>query len=106
MIDVAPAGTPAAAARGVGATVASYDISFEPRALTIPAGTDVTVTLPNAGVTPHTFSTDALGSSVNIEPGETKTVAITAPESEYEYCCNVPGHREAGMVGTLTAEEP
>ena len=99
----APAGTPSAAG-ATSATVESYDIYFEPKELTIPAGTDVTVTLPNEGVTLHNFSIDALGISVDIAPGETKTVTINAPAGSYEYYCNVPGHKEAGMVGTLTVQ--
>jgi uncharacterized cupredoxin-like copper-binding protein len=113
--DVTPAGattgaTPAAggeeAAAGVGAgeavTVESYDIYFEPAELTIPADTDVTVSLPNAGAAPHNFSIDELGISVDIAPGATEETVINAPAGTYEYYCNVPGHKEAGMVGTLT----
>jgi hypothetical protein len=47
-----PAGTPSTAAGGAGATMESYDISFETRELMIPAGTEAPLTLPNAGVTP------------------------------------------------------
>ena len=99
-----PAGTPAAAAGGAGGTVESYDIYFEPSELAIPAGTDVTRTLPNEGVTLHNFSLDALGVSVDIAPGTTETVTINAPAGSYQYDCNVPGHKQAGMVGTLTAQ--
>jgi uncharacterized cupredoxin-like copper-binding protein len=62
------------------------------------------VTLPNDGVTLHNFSIDALGISVDIAPGATETVTINAPAGSYEYYCNVPGHKEAGMVGTLTVQ--
>jgi uncharacterized cupredoxin-like copper-binding protein/uncharacterized protein (DUF305 family) len=99
-----PAGTPDAAAGGAGATVESYDIYFEPRELTIPAGTEVILTLPNEGVTLHNFSIDALGISVDIAPGATEQVVINAPAGTYDYYCNVPGHKEAGMVGAVTAE--
>ena len=54
---------------------------------------------------PHNFSIDALGIDVDIAPGATKQVVINAPAGEYEYYCNVPGHKEAGMVGTLTVSE-
>ena len=78
--DMAYAGTVVASGRGWGyaPTVESYDIYFEPKQLAIPAGTDVTVTLPNEGVTLHNFSIDALGISVDIAPGKTKTVTINA----------------------------
>ena len=100
----ASAGTPSAAATAASATIESYDIYFEPKELTIPAGTDVTVTLPNDGMTLHNFSIDALDINVDIAPGETKTVTINAPAGSYEYYCNVPGHKPAGMVGTLTVQ--
>jgi uncharacterized cupredoxin-like copper-binding protein len=97
-------GTPAAAASGAGATVEAYDIYFEPRELTISAGTDVILTLPNEGVTLHNFSIDVLGISVDIPAGATETVTINAPAGSYEYYCNVPGHKPAGMVGTLIVQ--
>lgn len=100
----ASAGTPSAAATAASATIESYDIYFEPKELTIPAGADVTVTLPNDGMTLHNFSIDALDINVDIAPGETKTVTINAPAGSYEYYCNVPGHKPAGMVGTLTVQ--
>ena len=94
----------AAAGAGEALEVESYDIYFEPDQLSIPADTDVTVSLPNAGVTLHNFSIDELGISVDIAPGATEETVINAPAGEYEYYCNVPGHKPAGMVGTLTVE--
>src|SRR5215207_5494125 len=59
--------------------IVSHDIFFEPSKVTIPANTDVTVNLPNEGVTPHNFSIDALGIDVDIAPGATEHVVINAP---------------------------
>ena len=84
--------------------VESYDIYFEPTAFTIPADTDVTVTLPNEGVTLHNFAIDELGIDVDIAPGTTEETVINAPAGTYEYYCNVPGHKAAGMLGTMTVE--
>jgi len=101
--------TPAASASGGSAaaqefTVTSHDIYFEPKELEIPADTDVKVLLPNQGAAPHNFSIDALKISVDMAPGEEKDATINAPAGEYEYYCNVPGHKQAGMVGKLTAK--
>lgn len=85
-------------------TVTSFDIYFEPKEVTIPADTDVTFTLPNNGVTLHNFAIDALGIDVDQPPGATETVVINAPPGSYEYYCNVPGHKAAGMFGTLIVE--
>jgi uncharacterized cupredoxin-like copper-binding protein len=93
----------AAAAQTV--DIAAYDIYFEPQEVTIPANTDVTVNLPNDGVAPHNFSIDELGIDIDLPAGETQEIVINAPAGEYEYYCNVPGHKEAGMVGTLIVSE-
>ena len=84
-------------------TVESHDIFFDPKEIEIPSGQDITILLPNLGASPHNFSIDELGISVDIAPGETKEVTVNAPEGTYEYYCNIPGHKEAGMVGTLVA---
>jgi nitrite reductase (NO-forming) len=108
----APTPAPAEASPGAGGeagdvatsdqfTVESHDIFFTPTEIEVPSDTEVTILLPNLGAAPHNFSIDELDISVDIAPGETKEVTITAPEGEYEYYCNIPGHKEAGMVGTL-----
>ena len=111
--EAAAAGTPApvaaspAAGTPVGAAayeVVLNDIFFTPSELTIPADTPVTISLPNNGAASHNFSIDELDISIDLAPGEVKEVEINAPAGVYEYYCNVPGHREAGMVGTLTVE--
>ncbi len=100
--EAAAAAAPAAAAEPV--TIVSHDIFFDPKDVTIPADTDVKISLPNEGVTLHDFSIDALGISVSIDPGATQEVVINAPAGTYEYYCNIPGHKAAGMVGTLTVK--
>ena len=94
----------AAAGEGAGEAVEveSYDIYFEPKEFSISANTDVTVRLPNEGAAPHNFSIDELGISIDIAPGATEETVINAPAGTYEYYCDVPGHKQAGMVGTLT----
>jgi len=85
--------------------VALVDIAFEPPELTIAANTDVTINLVNSGVLPHSFDIDALGiNSGEIAAGQSGTVTINAAPGTYEYYCIVPGHKEAGMVGTLTVQ--
>ena len=100
-----PAGTPSTAAGGAGATIESYDIYFEPKALTIPAGTEVTLTLPNEGVTLHNFSIDALGISVDIAPGATEQVVINAPAGDVRVLLQrARGTRRLAWSALLTAE--
>jgi glucose/arabinose dehydrogenase/plastocyanin len=103
----AEAGTPAASTGGGAAqetTVELVDIAFVPDELTIPANTDVTVSLPNTGAALHTFTIEELGIDVEVVPGDTGSATINAPAGTYDYICTVPGHKEAGMVGTLTVQ--
>ncbi|CAN5866061.1 hypothetical protein BH24CHL4_BH24CHL4_04630 [soil metagenome] len=103
-VSPAPDLTATAYARSIAQAVVSGDIYFDPTEVTIAADTNVPFMLPNDGAAPHNFSIDELEVDIDIAPGEEEEVVINAPAGEYEYYCNVPGHREAGMVGTLVVE--
>lgn len=66
-----------------------------------------TIEVVNPGGLQHDFTVDAWG--IN-EPLTADPVTITIPEDaepgEYEFYCSVPGHKEGGMVGTITVEAP
>lgn len=98
------AGSPTAGNGGATAlTVDMIDLQFVPNMLTIPADTDVTITVINKGVLPHNFSvTDQPIDSGEVSPGQSADVVVNLPAGTYEIYCNIPGHKEAGMVGTLT----
>lgn len=98
----APAATPAGAGSATAVSLELVDFAFQPNAFSIPANTPVTVTLRNGGQAPHNFSIDALRISQDVAPGATGEVTIDAPAGTYQFYCNKPGHRELGMVGTLT----
>jgi plastocyanin len=102
-----PSASPMASpsASGDEVTVTAVDIAFEEKELTIPADTDVTITLNNEGVLEHDFVIDELDFMVGpIMGGESASETLNAPAGEYEFYCSIPGHKEAGMVGTLTVE--
>ena len=81
------------------------DIAFQPAELTIAANTDVTINLPNQGVLPHAFEiTDQGITSEEIPGGGSGSVVVNLPPGEYKFICPVPGHADAGMVGTLTVQ--
>ncbi|HEU0165554.1 MAG TPA: cupredoxin domain-containing protein, partial [Thermomicrobiales bacterium] len=92
-----PAGTPF--------SVSTVDLAFAPKTLTIPANTNVTITITNKGVLQHDFTIDAAKvQSKLLNGGDSDTVTVNLPAGTYEYYCSVPGHKEAGMVGTLTVQ--
>ncbi len=99
---------PSAASPSAGAIVLdAKDIAFDPTEITIKAANEpVTIKMENTGAAMHNFTIDSLNISVDVQPGETVDIVIpagTAPGT-YDFYCNVPGHKEAGMVGTLTVE--
>ena len=36
-----------------------------------------------------------------LNPGESITLTVNLPAGSYTFFCTIPGHRPAGMVGTL-----
>ncbi len=99
--------TPVGAAGGAAAqpiTIEAVDIAWKPNQATIPADTDVTISVPNTGVTFHTFVIEELGIKLEMQPGQTQQVVVNIPAGTYDFICDVPGHEEAGMVGTLTVQ--
>ncbi len=108
-VDVAaatPVGIPdACATPEAGAvTIEMVEMAFVPATVAIPADTPVTFTLATTGLAIHNFSIEELDVNVDVPPGQTDTVTITAPAGTYEIYCAIPGHEAAGMVGTLTVE--
>jgi nitrite reductase (NO-forming) len=94
-----------AAAGGAKFDVIAGDIYFDPKEFTIPANTDVEVTITNIGAAAHDFHIEALKiATPMLNPGGSDTVTINAAPGEYEYFCSVPGHKAAGMAGTLTVQ--
>lgn len=99
----------AAPAEGEGSSIEieAVDTAFSETELTVKPGD--TITMTNTGFLEHDFTVDELGIH-EVTPSNGDTVTITIPEDaeagEYEYYCSVPGHREQGMVGTLTVEAP
>ena len=101
----APADSGSASAGATELTVDAHEMTFDPTELSVPAGQEITLTVTNSGALPHEFKIDALGiDSGEVPAGGSVTVTIPALEAgSYQYHCPLPGHTEAGMVGTLTA---
>lgn len=81
------------------------DIEFTDAPGTAPAGA-VTFELVNNGAIPHDVTIEELDDEtvVEAEGGQTATGDVTLEPGSYTYYCSVPGHRAAGMEGTLTVE--
>jgi plastocyanin len=73
---------------------------------TAPAGA-LTIRSPNESPTEHNIALE--GGGVNEEgdvvgEGDVSEIDVDLEAGEYQFFCSVPGHREAGMEGTLTVE--
>ena len=83
------------------------DFSFKPRDISVGAG-KVVFFLVNSGPAAHDLViADSTGTSVArsslVQAGDTFTFTVDKlPAGKYVFFCDVPGHRAAGMEGTLT----
>lgn len=101
------------------------EMAFSPAEVAVERGEVVLFVVANTGKLPHEFtigdeaeqerhaeemSDPGMAAhdhpfSVWVAPGETKEIAWEFGEAgEFLYGCHVPGHYEAGMVGTITVD--
>jgi plastocyanin len=72
----------------------------------------VTITMKNGATVQHNIAVQqgtgpsgpVLGAGPVVANGGTSTVKLTLKPGTYTYFCQVPGHRAAGMFGTLTVK--
>ena len=67
----------------------------------------VTISMNNKSSTPHDIAISGAGvSQVGkiVSGGGTSTVTANLKPGKYTFFCTVPGHRAAGMVGTITVK--
>jgi len=82
----------------------AFSMGFNPTIIKAKQGQQFYLDITNLDIT-HSFDLDNLNIHLNLQSGEKRIIKINPTESgEYEYYCNIPGHREAGMKGTLIIE--
>lgn len=114
-------------------TLTAMTMTYTPSVLEVTAGVPVELTFDNRDSLEHDFSIleipvesvsaadpmsaehememgEAAGEPVlhvAAEPGATNRLSFTPTKpARYEFYCTVPGHKEAGMVGTLVVNSP
>jgi plastocyanin len=119
--ESAPAGTPI---KGGKATFIGTEFKFDPAAASAQAG-KIDVTFDNKGSAPHELvfiKTDApadslkpgtdgrvpekgsVGEVAEIPGGKSDSSTIDFKPGNYVYVCNVPGHYQSGMYGSLVVK--
>jgi uncharacterized cupredoxin-like copper-binding protein len=89
--------------------VSMTEFAFAPKDVSAPAG-KVAFYLVNAGQASHDMvvfdsSQKRIAKSDVVQAGNASLFTIdNLPAGTYSFVCDLPGHREAGMVGTLTAK--
>ena len=84
-------------------TINAQEFAFEPDTLTVPADEEITVEVVNGGTVEHDLTLDEASVKIATPATETATGTFSLPAGTYTFYCSVPGHRDAGMEGTITA---
>jgi plastocyanin len=110
-VQAAGAGKPAAEAAGkleIDADPAGQLAYVTKKASAKPG--PVTITMKNAAAVGHNIAVQqgtngaVLGAGPVVQTGGSSSVKVTLKPGTYTYFCQVPGHRAAGMLGTLTVK--
>jgi plastocyanin len=104
------ASTPAAGAASSSVSLTANpegQLKYNTTSLTAKAGS-VAITLTNMSPLSHNVTIESSsGTVVGHTPtfqGGAKTVSVALKPGTYKFFCSVPGHRMAGMEGTLTVQ--
>ena len=102
----------AGGAKGGGSTVnistpSGSDLAFDQKSVSAKAG-NVTIDFNNAQPLQHDVAVaDSSGKvlgQTDLVSSSTATTSVNLTPGTYTFYCTVPGHREAGMEGTLTVK--
>jgi plastocyanin len=84
----------------------SGQLAYVSKQATAPPG-PLQIDSKNASSTPHDIAIEGNGVNAKgkvVQNGGTSMVNVTLKAGKYTYYCTVPGHRAAGMTGTLTVK--
>lgn len=83
------------------------ELVFDPDSLEARVG-EVAIDYTNPSEVPHNVAIEGdgeeLAQSETVTGGDSAAATVALEAGEYVYYCSIPGHREAGMEGTLTVE--
>ena len=81
--------------------IEAFDLGFTPAAITVEATGTYEVKFTNTGSILHDV-TFADGTKIEAQAGESATGTVTVPAGGIAFVCNIPGHADAGMKGSVT----
>jgi nitrite reductase (NO-forming) len=81
--------------------LAAIDLGFTPNFFNVDEPGRYTIKYTNKGQILHDVSfTD--GTKIVVKPGETQQADVMIPAEGVKFICSIPGHKESGMVGTIS----
>jgi plastocyanin len=108
----ATSSTPSPAGGGASQTLSlaanpEGQLKYDKSSLSAKAG-KVSIAFTNTASVPHNVTVESSsGATLGATPtfqGGSKTVTLNLKPGTYKFFCSVPGHRTAGMEGTLTVQ--
>ena len=85
-------------------TAVANGLMFDKKSLKAKAG-KVTITLTNKSPLPHDLVVEKgekiLAKTALQKTGQTGSLTVTLKKGTYDFVCDVPGHEDAGMKGSL-----
>jgi plastocyanin len=85
-------------------TMTAVEFAFQPSTVRTSSGS-VTFNLRNDGQFPHNIQFDGQAAPIfadNLTSGQSESATVNLAPGTYTFYCPVDGHRDRGMVGTLT----
>ena len=103
------AGSPAPVNEGAGSSLSltadkEGQLKYNTSTLTAKAG-KISIAFSNSSPLAHNVTVEGAGQVRGATPtfsGGTQTLTVNLKPGTYKFYCSVPGHRQAGMEGTLT----
>jgi nitrite reductase (NO-forming) len=107
LLAPAPPKPAAVSAPPASVAISASEFRFSPNSLQVAVGQRVTLTLQNTGVVEHDATIPSTGFSLLARAGQTATGEFTIDKpGTFDFICSIPGHKDAGMKGTLTVVDP
>ena len=87
-------------------TVEGGEWFFKPETIMVKQGQEVTIKLENVGSVPHNLKVGQFDAKTEtVGGGSTTSITFVADKAgKFPFWCAIPGHRSAGMEGTLIVE--
>jgi nitrite reductase (NO-forming) len=88
-------------------SITASEFKFNPSSMQVVVGQRVTLTLQNTGVVEHDVTIANTGFSLLARAGQTASGEFTLDKPGiFDFICSIPGHKDAGMKGTLIVIDP